>query len=510
MPDFSQAEMTRMFEYIGGCISSLKLYRAAADLLGSTSYFLFRQRDEFKFLPDANDAFKKTKNILRGVAYDDDDDVLRLDITEVTPGVTFSLDMIVGATTVATATGSYGDDVTVTPQVALGPTGTINLTAPTGTPGSPQRVEIRIVASAIRVISDLTGETEREQLIESVALEANRVSAQNLRHLPGIAGENLFDVALNRIFIERLMRNFIGPKIGSSTQEIFTENQVLTPNGDVAAAPTGLLPELDRIMKTNTPAQTVQKSVITLGAAVFSSTADDTAFDSISTTPKQPSNGKIRLTCKRGFEGSDLEPEEFEVAFDSTDFNRTLISSFRLRPFRTFDWIEGGFYFSDLTRFVELTDSSGQASNVTVSNISAASLPQAKLKVDWSRIDGTSKTFVFKVISTFDQVVFESPVDDADTGGAKSYTLFNGMKVSFDWTLDPGQDGLNGTFTVEVHPFHIGDVISIDVTSDSAGRLNRELQRMFGFALSQTSVSPTIPDSVVIPDLPFIELEVGT
>ena len=91
--------------------------------------------------------------------------------------------------------------------------------------------------------------------------------------------------------------------------------------------------------------------------------------------------------------------------------------------------------------------------------------------------------------------------------GSHDLQLNNGLKVSFDWTNNPTADG-QINFEIIIHPYKTGDVFS-KTYSIEGGRLNVELRRQFDFALIATSGTPTIGDSIVAPDLPFVDIQLG-
>lgn len=498
MPSITQPEFTRLFEYMGGVFSSFKRYFDAANLVGSSSYFLFRQRDEFKFFPDPNAAFKQVKNLLRGIAYDADDDVKKLEITDIGPGTSYDLEIVdsFGGSTLAHVTGgTYGSYVTLVPDVALGPAGKILVTAPTGTPGASQQVEIRVVGSAVRVVSDVTGESEGEQLVESQTLEANQITAANFR-------TELMTAARALIFDDRFLTKLLQPFMGSSTTTIFEQNMTQNANGDVEANPLGLLPELNTLMRTNSPVQTVQKSTITTGSPVFASDVDTLAFDTFTFSAKQPPNGTLRLRCVSGFTGFSPDPEEFVLEMLDTDDDRTITAPFNLRPFRTFNWPEGGFSITELKRKTEDVESGAAVASPKWTNIRASSTPSARLTIT-AFISGGSPRFEVREVTTG---AFLFSGDNPTSSGAKSFRLFDGSTVEFTWT-NPG--GSTYTFEIKARPFHVGDVLTVDVTSDLVSRINRELRRHFNFSFDQNSLTPTIENSIVVPDLPFIDIVLG-
>lgn len=493
-----QASFARVFERIGGAFSGLKRYADAAELIGSTSYFLFRQRDEFDFFPVPLTAFEKITGLLRDKGYDGADDVLKFEITD-TGGVSFSLLVkeTFGGTTLATATGTYGEQ-TLVPSVAFGPSGKITVTAPTGSPPAGQEVEYRVVTSAVRVTNDPTGETEEEQLVEAAALESHQIVASNFRNA-------LLTASRDRIIIERLLQNFVGNAfLGTNTTDIFVENQAQDSDGVVTARPTGIIPELDTQMRINTPAQTVEEIVATIAAAVFDSVVvPATLPGAITITERQPTAGTLELKCVTGFPGgSTPDPEEFTAEFRSTTLDRRLIGVQRLRVFKPYTWPIGGFDIQ-IDRKTDNNDPTTRMSAEKLTRATSSNIPLERYQIRTSISLTTSSFEVIEPQTGFILKTVIGPVLNADPLGAGTFDFFlaTGARLQFTWNgvVAPGIV----TFDLFIRPYRVGDLFTSSVTI-AGGRLQVELRRQFDFALTQRSATPTIPDDVVAVDLPFI------
>lgn len=512
MTTYAQDEWTRIFENMGGALSGMQRYEWAANLIGSSSYFAFVHRDEYDFFPDAADQLNQMTSLLRGIGYSADDGLLRLQITD--GGTTFVAKIVdeLGAT-ISNISGTYGAEADVLPEagVKLAPAGKIVIQAPTGVPAVNQEVEIRMVPSAARLSMDVTGETEEEALLEATALEAHQITASNFRNA-------LFDAAFDSIVVGRLFQDLIGKWLGSvspdetiTKDDIFAEAQAQDSDGFVTANISGILPDLDTIMGTNTPAQSVAPIVATKTAEQFQSAAG-TQQGVLTVSDRQPTTGTLLLKCVKGFTGNTEDPEEFEVRYLSSELEREIKSSFRLRPFRTFDWPSAGFYL-ELTRKTTDDDPLNRMSNVSLRDASQLRYPEQYITVETyvdeaAPITAQSYFKVFRPASTYPiYQVFSSAGSPPLADGSYEIPLSVGGTLVFDWTNGP-TTGQALTFTVTIHPYVVGDRFVISYET-AGGRLNKLLRKYFNFALQSTDASPTIPESVVAPDLPFVDIILG-
>lgn len=502
MPNKTQAEVDALFKNIGGALSGFKLYRAAANLIGSSSYFLLKQRDEFSFFTDLSDQFKKVKNLRRFISYSGSDDILRLEITQITPGISFTLKFVLayGGTPVSTASGQYGTDATIIPGAGqdFAPVGKIKLTAPTGgTPGSPQRVEIRVIPSAARLLLDMTGETEEEQLVKATAVESHRATAQNFRGV-------LLTSAIDRVFTNRIMQGLVGKFLGVSTKDLFKENQKEQPDGSVTAAPTGLFVELNSFMDFNTPEQFVKKS--STSTTTFSALATGGQLGTFTVNTFDPAAGRLRLACTRGFFDEIPDPEQFSVEYISEFLERTVTSDIRLRVNKQYQWPRGGLTIR-LDRKTTSADPFGRMTSPLLTLATPNRIPLQKLRIETLHESGAQSGF-FRVREPKSNTIisFVSPVGNPPlNNGVQTIPLTNGMELTFNWTNNPSAQGmLEINFDLTIFPYTPGDIVESEVTLTTTGRLQLEMRRNFDFAFGQSSASPTITDDVVAPDIPFI------
>lgn len=353
------------------------------------------------------------------------------------------------------------------------------------------------MGSAVRLSTDVTGETEEESLLEAAALETHQISASNLR-------EGLLASARNRIVVERLLQNLVGNLIGSDTTNAFTETQTEEiATGAIVAVKSGLLVELDDTMFSNTVPQTVRQLDVTLETPVFGSTAG-TDNGTLQISELQPVSGTLFLKCTRGFSVEISDPEQFNVAFQIPEFKRTIRSSFNARPFRSFDWPGGGFNFT-INRKTESLDPFNQMTNPVIKNATPSRIRLERLQVTFSPLS-FSFTIVDPATASVLFSIFLPTLDAFD--GPHDLTFFNGLNFSFDWQRNPSLAGEPDIFDVLIHPYQVGDIFTVDVDSES-GRLQKELRRQFDFAFTQKSTSPTISESVVPPDLSFIKPFLG-
>jgi len=513
MATYSQAEWTRVFENIGAALSGLNRYEDAANLIGSAAYFGFVKRDEYSFFPDAVTQLQQMTRLIRGVGYSADDGLLRIEITD--GGTTYTAEIVdeLGSA-VATISGTYGVAADVVPEqgVENAPGGKIIIQAPTGSPGAAHPVEIRIVPSAARLLLDVTGETEEEKLLQATSMEAHQLTASNFRNA-------LLNAVMNSVVVGRLFQDFIGPWLGAlapgekiQKADLYKETQQQDSEGNVQSVVSGVLSDLDTIMEINTPAQSVEPIVQTRTVDQFQ-TGAGTSEGVLTVTEKQNTAGTLILTCTKGFTGSVEDPEEFEVRFLATELDRELKSSYKLRPFRTFDWNKAGFYMS-LTRKTTNDDPLNRMSNVVLKNATPSRLPFMKLKIEtyvdeaapissqsYFRIYQPDQTYyLYNVASAAGQ----PPLAD----GSYDLSLSGGLNLSFDWLNGP-TTGQATTFYVYIFPYAIGDRFVISYTT-AGGRLNELMRKYFDFAFQTTDPSPTIPESIVSPDVPFIKPLLGS
>ncbi len=508
MSTIPQEEFTRVFERIGGALSGLKRYEDAADLIGGTAYFLFTKRDEFAFFPNVKVAFEKLTNLLRNTnkGYDGADDILKIEITDIGPGTSYDLKIVdaFGGTTLASVTGgAYGPEVPIVTAVAFGPSGKIRVTAPTGTPGADQEIEIRVVASAVRLTTDPVGETEAEKLIEAAALESHQITASNFR-------TTLLEAALDRVVIDRLFRKFVGAFLGSDTQEIFVEEQSVDGNGNVAAASSGLLVELEVQMRVNTPVQSVTRLNFEVQSTVFDSPGGNVNPGVLTIIDRQALAGTLVLKCTKGFTGSNPDPEEFSVSHNMTVLSRKVSSAFVLRPFRSFIWPVGGFSLS-VTRKTLDNDPNTRMTLEKITGATPSNMPLQRLDVRTFKDAASILPSLFEIIepSTGNAIFTNIEAAGAEPlpAGPKDIFFFGEHRFEFTWA--GGSPNGTVTFQVEIFPYLIGDTFVVDITQGTSGRLQVELRKHFDFAFVQTGSPGTIPDKVVATDLPFVEPKLG-
>lgn len=509
MPTVSQQEYRTLFQLIGGSFSSLKRYEDTANLIGGGGNFIFIEQDEFDFFPDPVGQLSELLNLIRIHSYDGNTDTFVFKITEIVAGSTYSLTMHQtesgpGSGTIASvASGSaYGVFQLLTSINADVPTphGRLKVEAPTGTPPASTVVRFRVVASAVRTISDIQAETEAARLLKAAAIESHQITASNFRNA-------LLTAVRERVLDDRLFRNLVGREfLGSTEQEIFREVQSVQPDGTVTAVRSGILEELNTAMRSNTPVQTVRQIDVTLDASNFFSDAPTTQ-GVFTATEQQPTAGTLRVECTRGFTVEVEDPEAFKVEFLSTTLDRKITSEFDLRLFRQFDWPRGGFTLT-VERNTTDDDPNTRMTNEKITGATPGRMPQQKLQIETFKDAGAVLNSTFKIIEpSTGSVLFqniEAPGAEPLPDGSKDITLFNGIRIQFDWANGASPTGIV-TFDVTINPYAIGDVFINDY-SIANGRLQVETRRQYDFAFKQTSATPTIsPTEPIITDLPYIE-----
>lgn len=496
-----QAEWDGLFRDIGASFSVLRKFREGAELSAGESVFLFTNRDEFGFVPDPVKAFQGINRFVRGRAYSRVDDLVRLFVTEVTVGVTYTaefrdeLDNVLGTV----ASGTFGVASTIIPVTTDGPFGTLDLTAPVGGPGADQPVEVFVVQSGSRQIEDAYDGTPEEVDTRNSTQSSLRIAANNLS---GTIFDNLVAVAIDTKLFRLLLAKFLG----SLTTEIFNERSQVSLTGGVTVSPIGLLQELFELMETDD--QTVKANVVSAALSSFAGAGKPIILFNEILQNLLP--GKVTLDCITGIDDTTTpDGETFEVVAQSESLEITQKAANTLRINSPFKSIPIGIAIEVRRQHtVENDDPFNRFSNRTISRVTKTRLPLNKLNFFVTQTGPPTNIIQIQIQEpSTANIIADVSISTLVAFPGFIINCFNGLVVTLDITPNPSADGTTLVpFDLLTFPFQRGDKIILSTANDLAGRFQEEfiLLRRFALPVSATPGVQTIDDGFVASPLPLL------
>lgn len=385
------------------------------------------------------------------------------------------------AKTALVAQGDSGDGTTVTlaEQNNSGLSGTALL----GTVGaSDTDIVLLLDIDEERKALDTFGPSDGSTSARRGHIDRLRVFEATLR---GLSGGNRADMERN------FLRTALAEFMVSATISAISIEEVTDDNGDVQVTYTGLLAELDDAMQDETTAvaQTIERNVVAVAAAIFD--ADNAGTGAVVNISQREHaiEGTITFRCVVG--KADSLEEDFDVTLLDINGN-AITSSLRLRVKKIWESGIMGIRLRLDRTITDANDGSNQVSGYVINGETLANTDVGKLYLELTDAAGTRTVKLFANAAKTNLVAQGSRVGDGVITLAEqsSSGLTGTVVVAFTVTdLD---------IVVDLNAFAEGDIFTVVVTNDEAGRIQTLIKQLWGFSLnSAVAASETIPDLMV-------------
>lgn len=279
----------------------------------------------------------------------------------------------------------------------------------------------------------------------------------------------------------------------SSETEIILHEEDVDGNGNITLKTRGILADLDDAMQDNTSSQSIQNSVVSLGAASFDADNSGTGTMTTSTGTNALLDGNITLRCVSQTIGS----EEFDVRLRRSDTNETILAGNNLRIASTFRSSRLG-----LTLLLDrnITDSGTGSTAFSAWAFTGETSGNTNDGVVYHNVTISGGSIILQGYSSSARTSGSQATSGTVATGTGSVTLtFSAVKgsgLSGSVTVNRSTVAASTSLDVNLNVFKLDDKIYLTSSNDFSGLFNEFFAKVYNFS-PNSSGSPTISDDMV-------------
>lgn len=296
-------------------------------------------------------------------------------------------------------------------------------------------------------------------------------------------------------FIRRRLSDFLK----SATVVVATSVDTIDTNGDVTVTLSGLLEELSDAMNDETVGgqQSIKPNAVTVATAEFD--PDNTGQGTVTniSTRENAATGTLIFTCTSGV--PDTLDEVFSVIMKLVG-GQILTPQLTLTAKKEWEASVVGVRLKLNRTITDQNDGGNQVSNYVVNGETILNTDKGVIYQNLTDTAGTRKLEWFKDTARTLLVASGTKVGDGTIVLAEANV--SGLSGSAD-VIYTGDDI---DIIVNLNPFAVGDIFTVEVTNDEAGAIQTMFRAIFNFPI-ESNASPTIPDTILLEGRDIIEQE---